>query len=81
MVYVIYVAYKQDTFKGVKTSIFDFDGNLIKQVTIEDTTNICPNANKFNAQGLIDYKGVGIIIGTSWDNTYGGGYVYSVKMN
>lgn len=77
----IYVTYTTNGIKGVKTSIFDFDGNLIKQVAIEDTTNICPSTNSFNTQGLIDYKGVGIIIGLSWDNTYGGGYVYSVKMN
>lgn len=77
----IYVTYTTNGIKGVKTSIFDFDGNLIKQVTIEDTTNISPNTTQFNTQGFIDYKGVGIIIGLSWDSTYGGGYVYSVKMN
>lgn len=77
----IYVTYTVNGIKGVKTSIFDFDGNLIKQVAIEDTTNICPSTNSFNTQGLIDYKGVGIIIGLSWDGTYSGGYVYSVKMN
>lgn len=77
----IYVTYTVNGIKGVKASIFDFNGNLIKQVAIEDTTNICPSTNSFNTQGLIDYKGVGIIIGLSWDNTYGGGYAYSVKMN
>lgn len=77
----IYVTYTTNGIKGVKTSIFDFNGKLIKQVAIEDTTNISPNTNNFNTQGLIDYKGVGIIIGLSWDSTYGGGYVYSVKMN
>lgn len=77
----IYVTYTTNGIKGVKTSIFDFDGNLIKQVAIEDTTNICPSTNSFNTQGLIDYKGVGIIIGLSWEGTYSGGYIYSVKMN
>lgn len=77
----IYVTYTTDGIKGVKTSIFDFDGNLIKQVAIEDTTNICPSTNSFNTQGLIDYKGVGIVIGLSWEGTYSGGYIYSVKMN
>ena len=65
----IYVTYTVNGIKGVKASIFDFNGNLIKQVAIEDTTNICPSTNSFNTQGLIDYKGVGIIIGLSWDNT------------
>ncbi len=77
----IYVTYTTNGIKGVKTSIFDFDGNLIKQVAIEDTTNICPSTNSFNTQGLIDYKGVGIIIGLSWEGTYSGGYIYSAKMN
>lgn len=77
----IYVTYTTNGIKGVKTSIFDFDGNLIKQVTIEDKINIRPSTVNFNTQGLIDYKGVGIIIGLSWDSTYGGGYIYSVKMN
>ena len=77
----IYVTYTVNGIKGVKTSIFDFNGKLIKQVTIEDKINISPSTNNFNTQGLIDYKGVGIIIGLSWDSTYGGGYAYSVKMN
>ena len=77
----IYVTYTVNGIKGVKTSIFDFDGNLIKQVTIEDKINISPSTDNFNTQGLIDYKGVGIIIGLSWYGTYSGGYVYSVKMN
>lgn len=76
----IYVTYTTNGVKGVKTSIFDFDGNLIKQVNVEDKTNICPNTNNFNTQGLIDYKGVGIVIGLSWDSTYGGGYAYSINM-
>lgn len=76
----IYVTYTKDGFKGVKTSIFDFNGNLIKQVLIIDENVICPNSSYFNTQGLIDYKGVGIIIGTGW-NSNTGGYVYSVKMN
>lgn len=77
----IYVTYTTNGIKGVKASIFDFNGNIIKQVTIEDTTNISPNNDNFNTQGLIDYKGVGIIIGLSWYSTYSGGYIYSVKMN
>ena len=77
----IYVTYTVNGIKGVKTSIFDFNGKLIKQVTIEDNINISPSTDSFNTQGLIDYKGVGIIIGLSWDGTYGGGYAYSVKMN
>ena len=77
----IYVTYTTDGIKGVKTSIFDFNGNLIKQVAIEDKINISPDNVNFNTQGLIDYKGVGIIIGLSWYSTYSGGYIYSVKMN
>lgn len=77
----IYVTYTTNGIKGVKTSIFDFNGNLIKQVAIEDKINISPDNDNFNTQGLIDYKGVGIIIGLSWYGTYSGGYVYSVKMN
>lgn len=77
----IYVTYTTNGIKGVKTSIFDFNGNLIKQVAIEDKINISPDNDNFNTQGLIDYKGVGIIIGLSWYSTYSGGYIYSVKMN
>lgn len=76
----IYVTYTKDGAKGANTSIFDFDGNLIKQVNVEDKLNISPKTNKFNTQGLIDYKGVAIIIGLSWDNSYGGGYAYSISM-
>ena len=36
--------------------------------------------NNFNTQGLIDYKGVAIIIGLSWEGSYGGGYAYSISM-
>lgn len=76
----IYVTYTKNGVKGAKTSIFDFDGNLIKQVNVEDKLNISPNTNDFNTQGLIDYKGVAIIIGLSWDGSYGGGYAYSISM-
>lgn len=76
----IYVTYTKNGVKGAKTSIFDFDGNLIKQVNVEDKLNISPNTNDFNTQGLIDYKGVAIIIGLSWDKSYGGGYAYSISM-
>lgn len=76
----IYVTNTTNGVKGVKTSIFDFDGNLVKQVNVEDKLNISPKTNNFNTQGLIDYKGVAIIIGLSWDGTYGGGYAYSISM-
>lgn len=76
----IYVTNTTNGVKGVKTSIFDFDGNLIKQVNVEDKLNISPKTNNFNTQGLIDYKGVAIIIGLSWDGSYGGGYAYSISM-
>ncbi len=76
----IYVTYTKNGVKGANTSIFDFDGNLIKQVNVEDKLNISPKTNNFNTQGLIDYKGVAIIIGLSWDNTYGGGYAYSISL-
>ena len=76
----IYVTYTKDGAKGVKTSIFDFDGNLIKQVNVEDKLNISPETNNFNTQGLIDYKGAAIIIGLSWDGAYSGGYAYSISM-
>ena len=76
----IYVTYTKNGVKGAKTSIFDFDGNLIKQVNVEDKLNISPKTNDFNTQGLIDYKGVAIIIGLSWDGSYGGGYAYSISM-
>ena len=76
----IYVTNTTNGVKGVKTSIFDFDGNLIKQVNVEDKLNISPKTNNFNTQGLIDYKGVAIIIGLSWDGSYSGGYAYSISM-
>lgn len=76
----IYVTNTTNGVKGVKTSIFDFDGNLVKQVNVEDKLNISPKTNNFNTQGLIDYKGVAIIIGLSWDGSYGGGYAYSISM-
>lgn len=76
----IYVTNTTNGVKGVKTSIFDFDGNLIKQVNVEDKLNISPKTNNFNTQGLIDYKGVAIIIGLSWDGSYAGGYAYSISM-
>lgn len=76
----IYVTYTTNGVKGAKTSIFDFDGNLIKQVNVEDKLNISPKTNNFNTQGLIDYKGVAIIIGLSWEGSYGGGYAYSISM-
>ena len=76
----IYVTYTRNGVKGAKTSIFDFDGNLIKQVNVEDKLNISPKTNNFNTQGLIDYKGVAIIIGLSWEGSYGGGYAYSISM-
>lgn len=76
----IYVTYTKNGVKGANTSIFDFDGNLIKQVNVEDKLNISPETNNFNTQGLIDYKGVAIIIGLSWDGAYGGGYAYSISM-
>ena len=76
----IYVTYTKNGVKGAKTSIFDFDGNLVKQVNVEDKLNISPKTNNFNTQGLIDYKGVAIIIGLSWDGSYGGGYAYSISM-
>lgn len=76
----IYVTNTTNGVKGVKTSIFDFDGNLIKQVNVEDKTNISPETNNFNTQGLIDYKGFAIIIGLSWDGSYGGGYAYSISL-
>ncbi len=75
----IYVTYTKDGAKGAKTSIFDFDGNLIKQVNVEDKLNISPKTNNFNTQGLIDYKGATIIIGLSW-GAYTGGYAYSISM-
>ena len=76
----IYVTNTTNGVKGVKTSIFDFDGNLIKQVNVEDKLNISPETNNFNTQGLIDYKGAAIIIGLSWDGAYSGGYAYSISM-
>lgn len=76
----IYVTYTRNGVKGANTSIFDFDGNLIKQVNVEDKLNISPKTNNFNTQGLIDYKGVAIIIGLSWDGSYGGGYAYSISL-
>lgn len=76
----IYVTYTKNGVKGANTSIFDFNGNLIKQVNVEDKLNISPETNNSNTQGLIDYKGVAIIIGLSWDNTYGGGYAYSISL-
>ena len=76
----IYVTYTTNGVKGAKTSIFDFDGNLVKQVNVEDKLNISPKTNNFNTQGLIDYKGVAIIIGLSWEGSYGGGYAYSISM-
>lgn len=76
----IYVTNTTNGVKGVKTSIFDFDGNLIKQVNVEDKLNISPETNNFNTQGLIDYKGVAIIIGLSWDGAYSGGYAYSISL-
>lgn len=76
----IYVTNTTNGVKGVKTSIFDFDGNLIKQVNVEDKLNISPETNNFNTQGLIDYKGATIIIGLSWDGAYSGGYAYSISM-
>lgn len=76
----IYITNTTNGVKGAKTSIFDFDGNLIKQVNVEDKLNISPKTNNFNTQGLIDYKGVAIIIGLSWDGSYSGGYAYSISM-
>lgn len=76
----IYVTYTKNGVKGANTSIFDFDGKLIKQVNVEDKLNISTETNNFNTQGLIDYKGVAIIIGLSWDGSYGGGYAYSISM-
>lgn len=76
----IYVTYTKNGVKGANTSIFDYEGNLVKQVNVEDKLNISPKTNNFNTQGLIDYKGVAIIIGLSWEGSYGGGYAYSISM-